>query len=137
MPLQRDYILAIIEQFFQALRRVVESIRNTQQPTETDLQQFEDLYNIFLNDNRQYFLTAKITDIYATFGNSDKTMAQKEMLAELLYSELELFDHHNHKREICEKLLALYDDIDNESDSFSFRRAQRRQAVNEMLELLE
>ncbi|MCQ2350252.1 MAG: hypothetical protein MJZ98_07250 [Paludibacteraceae bacterium] len=121
--IQRDYLLAIIEDFFQALAQILYKKKLGKEETRHDI---DGLYTRFLENNRAFFLTNNLKTSLQAFSDPTKVSMQKEMLAELLYQELTTFDYQIDKRQIAETLLALYDDIERTEQTFSFQREARR-----------
>ncbi|MDO4191486.1 MAG: hypothetical protein Q4D14_07405 [Bacteroidales bacterium] len=131
--IQRDYLLAIIEDFFRALVRVIDTLRKKSQKPEVIEKEIDGLYTRFLQNNRNYFLTHSIKQSIAAFSDPTKIQMQKEILAELLYQELKVFDYQIDKKTIASNLLALYDDIEQSSQTFSFQRETRKREVEQWL----
>lgn len=132
--IQRDYLLAIIEDFFRALALVLERIIKKGGKKEDVEKDIDKLYFKFLENNRTYFLTNNLQDTIRAFSDSTKVKMQKEILAELLYQELKVFDYNIDKKKVATDLLNLYDDIDQTDQTVSFERETRRQEVRMWLE---
>lgn len=132
--IQRDYLLAIIEDFFRALALVLERIIKKGGKKEDIEKDIDKLYFKFLENNRTYFLTNNLQDTIRAFSDSTKVKMQKEILAELLYQELKVFDYNIDKKKVATDLLNLYDDIDQTDQTVSFERETRRQEVRMWLE---
>lgn len=124
--IQRDYLLAIIEDFFRALALVLERIIKKGGKKEDVEKDIDKLYFKFLENNRTYFLTNNLQDTIRAFSDSTKVKMQKEILAELLYQELKVFDYNIDKKKVATDLLNLYDDIERTEQTFSFQREARR-----------
>lgn len=132
--IQRDYLLAIIEDFFRALALVLERIIKKGGKKEDIEKDIDKLYFKFLENNRTYFLTNNLQDTIRAFSDPTKVKMQKEILAELLYQELKVFDYNIDKKKVATDLLNLYDDIDQTDQTVSFERETRRQEVRLWLE---
>ena len=132
--IQRDYLLAIIEDFFRALALVLERIIKKGGKKEDIEKDIDKLYFKFLENNRTYFLTNNLQDTIRAFRDPTKVKMQKEILAELLYQELKVFDYNIDKKKVATDLLNLYDDIDQTDQTVSFERETRRQEVRMWLE---
>lgn len=124
--IKQDYLLAMIEHFFKLIARAL-GIKETN--PEALVPELDKLYNQFLDNNREHFLTAGITDIYTTFGTDAKGLAQTEMLAELFYRELMLFHNPEQNKQIATNLIALYDYLDVQTREFSIERMNRRNEI--------
>lgn len=132
--IRQDYLMAVIEQFFQAIARMLKIRQEEPDKLEPLLAK---LYSDYLGLDREFFLTSDMSDIYRVFGDSENTLARTEMLAELFYRELQLFGAGPGRKELAENLLGLYDYIDRESREFSFERVERRAEVRKWLDSAE
>lgn len=128
--IRQDYLLVIIEQFFQAITKLLH--KKEENPDYLSLE-IDKIYTRFLNSNRTFFLSAQMSDIYRVFQQSKYELAQAEMLAELFYRELQLFNPSQKNAEIAAKLIELYDYIDVNSQTYSLDRSNRRKEVEAYL----
>ncbi|MEG1617681.1 MAG: hypothetical protein RR202_08075 [Bacteroidales bacterium] len=129
--IRQDYLLAMIENFFLRISRLKKL--NQEKPQEV-LPELNDIYQEFLNMNREFFLSSSLKDIYSVFGQKQDSLAKTEMLAELMYQELNLFKSTVYNRELAHRLLELYDFIDHESNELSLERMKRRDEIIKILD---
>lgn len=129
--IRQDYLIAMIEQFFQAIARVMKF--RTLQP-EKVMPGLDKLYAGYLEHDRNFFLTSDLPAILQTFADSEKGIAQTEMLAELFYRELQIFGPDATHNDLPERLLQLYDYIDRQTREYSIERMARRE---EMMRLMK
>lgn len=129
--IQRDYLLAIIEDFFQALAQILYKKKFGKEDVKHDI---DSLYTRFLENNRAFFLTNNLGTALKAFSDPTKVSMQKELLAELLYQELITFDYSIDKRQIAESLLELYNDIEKTEQTLSLEREERKKEVQLWLE---
>ncbi|MEG1587142.1 MAG: hypothetical protein RR346_09720 [Bacteroidales bacterium] len=123
--IRQDYLMAMIEQFFKAIARLVK-LRNSE--PEKVMPILEDLYTDYLKHDRDFFLTSDLTAILQTFAGSEKEIAQTEMLAELFYRELQIFGPAANQH-LPGQLLQLYDYIDKQTREYSIERMNRRKEI--------
>lgn len=124
--IKRDYLLAIIEDFFQALAQILYKKKFGKEDVKHDI---DSLYTRFLENNRAFFLTNNLGTALKAFSDPTKVSMQKELLAELLYQELITFDYSIDKRQIAESLLELYNDIEKTEQTLSLEREERKKEV--------
>lgn len=129
--IKRDYLLAIIEDFFQALAQILYKKKFGKEDVKHDI---DSLYTRFLENNRAFFLTNNLGTALKAFSDPTKVSMQKELLAELLYQELITFDYSIDKRQIAESLLELYNDIEKTEQTLSLEREERKKEVQLWLE---
>lgn len=129
--IKRDYLLAIIEDFFQALAQILYKKKFGKEDVTHDI---DSLYTRFLENNRAFFLTNNLGTALKAFSDPTKVSMQKELLAELLYQELITFDYSIDKRQIAESLLELYNDIEKTEQTLSLEREERKKEVQLWLE---
>ena len=129
--IKQDYLLAMIEHFFKMIARMLRLKETDPEAVEPEL---EKIYSQFLNNNRAYFLTTGLSNLYQAFGESEKGISQAEMLAELFYRELQLFDRPEINPLIARKLIGLYDYIDAQTREFSIERMNRRKEIEQFLQ---
>ncbi len=129
--IKRDYLLAIIEDFFQALAQILYKKKFGKEDVKHDI---DSLYTRFLENNRAFFLTNNLGTALKAFSDPTKVSMQKELLAELLYQELITFDYSIDKRQIAESLLELYNDIEKTEQTLSLEREERKKEIQLWLE---
>lgn len=129
--IKRDYLLAIIEDFFQALAQILYKKKFGKEDVKHDI---DSLYTRFLENNRAFFLTNNLGTALKAFSDPTKVSMQKELLAELLYQELITFDYSIDKRQIAVSLLELYNDIEKTEQTLSLEREERKKEVQLWLE---
>ncbi|MDO5570578.1 MAG: hypothetical protein Q4F97_03825 [Bacteroidales bacterium] len=129
--IKQDYLMAMIESFFKAIARVLKFKSNLPKP-EIE-KQLDDIYSEFLKNNREFFLSNDLNGIISTFSSNDR-MVKLNMLSEILYRELELFNLPERNKELALKLIDLYDYINENSKEYSIEREFRRSEIQKFIE---
>lgn len=133
--IQDDYILRMLERFFQSLHNLLK-----QSKTVEDSQKLPDLttlYTSYLEQNRSYFFTNDAPTIWADFEKEAQGFAcvKSEIAAELLYLEAKKEQHPTTRRELLNKALSLLEYSEVSSSTFSVRRTQQIRAIKNLLDL--
>ncbi len=124
--LHRDYIMRLIQLFFEALAKF---IRNKEGKDPEILRpELDELYKNFLKHPRDFFKDFSVEEIINFFDNDEK-LYKIEIVAELFYQDAMLGDPD---KELLRKALSLFRYVDLNSDTFSFDR-QRKTGEIEML----
>lgn len=124
--LQRDYIMRLIQLFFEALAKFIRS-KEGKEPELVRLE-LDDLYKTFLKQPRGYFNDLSIEDIINSFDEEE--LFKIEIVAELMYQDA-LIGSINEG--LLTKSLALMKHIDLFSDTFSLNRQRKIGEIESLL----
>lgn len=124
--LNRDYILRLIQMFYEALEKFLEKVPELE-PDDIK-QQFDTFYLSYFRKESQFFYEGNIDDIMNYFSSevpADERVARMEMLANLLYRDGLTQSSQEIKDNLLTKSLALLNRVENESDTYSLVRKSR------------
>jgi hypothetical protein len=93
----------------------------------------DDIYSEFLHNSREFFITNDINEIISSFSSDDK-IVRLNMLAEILYRELELFNTPQRNKLLAQNLLDLYSYISINSKEYSLERESRKIEIMKFLD---
>jgi hypothetical protein len=132
---QRDYILRMIEMLVQLIAGILKLIRTGD--TNQASRALESAYNFaFQHDSFKLRDIPEEVLIEILLKELHYTTGHLEMLAELFYAEAELLraeEKHTDSNLLYRKSLALYEDIDRESRSYSPDRQDKMRLIRERL----
>lgn len=125
--LHRDYIMRLIQLFFEALAKF---IRNKEGKDPEILRpELDELYKNFLKHPRDFFKDFSVEEIINFFDNDEK-LYKIEIVAELFYQDAMLGDPD---KELLRKALSLFKYVDLNSDTFSFDRQRKTGEIEKLL----
>lgn len=125
--LHRDYIMRLIQLFFEALAKF---IRNKEGKDPEILRpELDELYKNFLKHPRNFFKDFSVEEIINFFDNDEK-LYKIEIVAELFYQDAMLGDPD---KELLRKALSLFKYVDLNSDTFSFDRQRKTGEIEKLL----
>ena len=125
--LQRDYIMRLIQLFFEALAKFLRNKEN--QKLDVLRPELDELYKTFLKYPRDHFKDMSIDEIINSFNDEEK-LYKLEIVAELFYQDALLGEVD---RLLLEKSLALFRYVDLNGDVFSFDRNRKVGEITEIL----
>lgn len=117
--LQRDYIMRLIQLFFEALAKFLRKKEN--QTPDVLRPELDELYKTFLKYPRNHFKDMTIDEITDSFDEEEK-LYKLEIVAELFYQDALLGEVD---KQLLEKSLALFRYVDLNGDVFSFDRNRK------------
>ena len=125
--LQRDYIMRLIQLFFEALAKF---LRNKEYKAPELLRpELDEIYKTFLKFPRDHFKTMTIEEITNSFDNEEK-LYKVEIIAELFYQDALLEEPDE---QLLRKSLALFQYVDLNSDMFSIDRQRKVGEIESIL----
>jgi len=127
--LKRDYILALIEDFFKALRLLIE--QRTHGNTDNSRQLLEQCYaSLRLTEAQRLDATPdQLMELLAVDGNP--ALSFMEILANLLLEESYLDADHGNRLQERARVLLRY--VDERDDTFSFDRLGKIEMIDSLL----
>lgn len=132
--LERDYIMRLIRQFFEALEKLKE--KREKQEGATLQMETDDMYRSFFHQLAPFFYEASsdilIGYIQARFPEKEY-LHRIELLAELLYFDSTIKTSEEERRMLWGKVLDLLTFLDTHSDTFSFERRRKMEDVSALL----
>lgn len=136
--IERDYIMRILQEFFEAIAKVMRREIPGQEPDLSEIQErFREMYKQFFRKPAEYFYETEKEDILESLkkeGRSDKdTFAKAQMLSELLYQDGRIKKDISERCMLLEKALYLLEYLDRDSRTFSWDRGQKMEDIRKML----
>jgi hypothetical protein len=137
---ERDYILRILQEFFQAIAKVVRRKEESGDFAEAEAR-FDEMYRQFFRRERTYYFDTEKEIIAEDI--EDETISERDaigkiqMLAELLYQDALIRKTAPERIDLLEKALYLFRYLDANSKTFSWERGQRMQDIVKMLDEVE
>lgn len=125
--LQRDYIMNLIQLFFEALAKFLRKKEN--QKPDVLRPELDELYKTFLKYPRDHFKEMSIDEIISSFNDEEK-LYKLEIVAELFYQDALLGEVD---KQLLKKALALFRYVDLNGDVFSFDRNRKVGEIEEIL----
>jgi len=137
---ERDYIMRMLQEFFEAIAKVVRRESPGMEPDLSHIQaQFNDMYRQFFRLPAGHFYDTEkeeILDGLMTEGRSNSdTFARIQMLSELLYQDGLIKKEISERCSLLEKSLFMLEFLDSHSRTFSWDRRQKIEEIKK--ELLE
>lgn len=131
--LQRDYIMRILQQFYDALHKLVNNIEA--EKIEDVQLQFNGMYLDYLKKDSSFFYENDVNTILQFLGDGkDKdSIAKISMLAELLYNDAMLNQDSDTKPNLLSKTLELLLFIKEKDKTFSSERDSRIGLIKRLL----
>ncbi len=126
--LQRDYILRLIQLFFDAIAKFLHS-KEGKDPELLRLE-LDGFYKTFLKFSPNHFQNLSIEEIIYSF-NDEERLIKIEILAELFYQEAILQKETN--EQLLKKSLLLLNFVDLNSDVFSIDRQWKINRIEDLL----
>lgn len=120
--LSRDYILRILQTFFDLTAKLFDGKRKTDEEFELELNH---LYNAYFQKSRAFFMNTLPEEIPAVFGEDAFLLEKNSMLAEICYRE---YQHASDEKSKCDwglKAKFLYDYLNAHSADYSLIYAAR------------
>lgn len=120
--LQRDYIMRLLQQFFEALEKLVEE-RDKKNGPELQLQ-LQSIYRAYFNHPSTFYYDQDAEYILNEMGQNyggEELLTRIDMLSELLYQDA-LLKESEEQKYLLRKSLFLLNYLDTHSDTFSFER---------------
>lgn len=132
MVRREDYIIRVIQEFGEALMRIV----NKKHPggeLQND-QSYNDLFLTYLGESRRFFTDSDLNKIADFFEKDPANSMQKmDMLSKLFYEEILNQNISPHKHSLIVKTLDIYDYLNKNTHEFSIERNQNEQALRYLL----
>lgn len=128
--LSRDYILRILQTFFDLTAKLFDGKRKTDEEFELEL---DHLYNAYFQKSRAFFMNALPEEIPAIFKEDDFLFEKNSMLAEICYREYQQASDEESKRNWGLKAKFLYDYLNNHSTDYSLIYVARSEELAAIL----
>jgi len=134
--IERDYILRIIQEFFQAIAKVVRRKEESGDVEEAEAR-FDEMYRQFFRRARPYFLETEkeiiVEDVEDSTDDERSAIGKMQMLAELLYQDALIRPAAPQRINLLEKALHLLRYLDANSKTYSWERGQRMQDIQRLI----
>lgn len=128
--LSRDYILRILQTFFDLTAKLFDGKRKTEEEFELELNQ---LYNAYFQKSRAFFMDTLPEEIPVIFKEDDFLFEKNSMLAEICYREYQHAFDEESKRNWGLKAKFLYDYLNDHSTDYSLIYVARREELAAIL----
>lgn len=132
--LERDYIMRLIRQFFEALEKLKEEKK---QEDQTSIQlQIHSMYRAYFLQTESFFYEQDATFILhhlITSFSETEYLHRLEMLTNLLCFDASIKKSETEKKELYQKALLLIKHLDTHSNTFSFERRQKIAEIQRLL----
>ncbi len=133
--IEKDYIMRLIQTFFDAINRIVNSIDNDD--IEGAKIQLNNSYGL-LGNKEDYFLNTEYEELIKFFKLKDGNYLKRvEFLAELIYLDATIESKKNRKIEKLEKSQQLFQHCVDYSNEYSFEINNKLILINNELEKIE
>ena len=135
---ERDYIMRMLQEFFEAIAKVVRRESPGVEPDVSHIQeQFNDMYSQFFRRPAGHFYETEkeyiFDDMVRESRSEDDTFARMQMLSELLYQDGLIKKDVSERCNLLEKALFLLEYLDNNSRTFSWDRRQKIEDIKKEL----
>ena len=134
--IERDYIMRILQEFFNAIAKLVR-INAEDRDTSRIQERFNEVYLQFFRCPAEYFYETEKDLILAELkmeGRSEHDLLGKiQMLSELLYQDGLIKKNLPEKCMLLEKSLYLFEYLDRESHTFSWDRNRKMIDIQKIL----
>lgn len=129
---REDYIIRVIQEFGDALMRIINK-KHPHGELQSD-QSFNDLFSTYLGESRAFFINADLNGIVEFFEKDPTNSLQKlNMLSNLFYEEILNQNISPHRLALIIKTLDIYDYLNKNTKEFSLERNQNEQALRFLL----
>lgn len=132
--LEKDYIMRLIRQFFEALEKLKEK---KGKETETTLQmETSGMYRSYFHQPQDFFYEAGMNIILAYMQarfTEEECLKRIELLAELIHFDASLKSSKETQIALEQKALELLNFADTHSDTFSLERRQKMKEIEAFL----
>ena len=129
--IERDYIMRMLQQFFEALAKLIQRKKELQgeYPDYSEIQEgYNKIYEQFFHKPASYFYEADketiLDDLLKEDYSERDILTKMMMVAELLYND-GFIKELTEKSDLLEKALYLLDYIENKSNTYSWERIQK------------
>ena len=131
--LERDYIMRILQQFYNALHKLVNNI--DEEKIEDIHVQLKVLYPEYLKKDNTFFYENDISTIlhFLGEGKSKDSIAKITLLSELIYNDAILSSNPTFKKDLLSKALGLLLFINDNGKTFSAERYSRIEQIRDIL----
>ena len=134
--IERDYIMRILQEFFNAIAKLIRL--NLEDPDPSRIQvRFNGMYKQFFRRPAEHFYETEkeiILDDLTQSDNSERDIIAKiQMLSELLYQDGLTKKNIPEKCMLLEKSFYLLEYLDKNSQTFSWERSQKMSDIHRIL----
>ena len=128
--IERDYIMRMLQEFFNAIAKVMRRDIPGIEPDISEIQKrFNEMYNQFFRHPAELFYRISKEDILSELESENRSErdvhAKIQMLSELLYQDALIKSDAQERLALLEKSLFLLEYLDRNSNTFSWDRGQR------------
>lgn len=139
---ERDYIMRILQEFFDAIAKVMRRDSPGQEPDLSQVQErLKNMYKQFFRKPADFFYESEKEDILANLKqetrSEDDLFARAQMLSELLYQDGLTKKDIPEKYMLLEKALYLLEYLDRNSRTFSWDRGQKIEDIRKQMTTYE
>lgn len=133
--LERDYIMRLILQFFEALEKLKEE-REKGKEEATLQQDTGSMYRCYFQQSERFFYEQDVPFIMHYLGTAfppQELLQRIEILAELFYFDASLKKSDAERNSLLKKALELLQYLDTHSNTFSLERRQKIREISETI----
>ena len=133
--LERDYIMRLILQFFEALEKLKEE-REKGKEGATLQQDAGSMYRCYFQQSERFFYEQDVPFIMHYLGTAfppQELLQRIEILAELFYFDASLKKSDAERNSLLKKALELLQYLDTHSNTFSLERRQKIREISETI----
>ena len=139
--IEQDYILKILQQFFEAIAKLVRHREDGDGDTAELQARFDEMYELFFKESANHFYQVDkddIVDELESEGCSERdTFAKAQMLAELLYQDALIKTLIPERCALLEKSFYLFQYLEHGTKTYSWDREIKMRNIRQMLEEYE
>jgi nucleoside diphosphate kinase len=135
--IERDYIMRILQEFFNAIAKVVHQKDESGDFDEAE-ERYDEMYRQFFHSKRKYFLDTEKETIVAELEdacNDERDLTGKlQMLAELLYQDALIRQSIQEQIDLLEKALYILQYLKANSNTYLWEQSQRMADIKRFIE---
>lgn len=136
--IEQDYILKILQEFFEAIAKVVRHSNDDDESATADMQaRYDAIYEQFFRYPAHHFYEIEKEDLLDdlwTENSERKAMAKMRMLSELLYRDALIKKDVSRRCDLLEKSLLLLEFLQRNSKTYSWDQENRMAYIRTLLE---
>ncbi len=131
---KQDYLMRMIQSFFNALNRLVNGLN--EKTAEETAEELESIYVTYFDKSRQFILDASPAEMLRWLQQEKDAVKKAEMLAQLLEQDALLEQEHKDKRNLLEKVKELLLYQERESGTVSLVQRSQLAKIEQQLAVL-
>ncbi|MDR2915036.1 MAG: hypothetical protein LBV74_09435 [Tannerella sp.] len=138
MAVERDYLMRMLQEFFEAIAKIVHRDSPGMEPDVSDKQErFNDMYKQYFRSSADYFYETEkeiiLDDLEEEGLREEDLFAKMQMLSELLYQDALIKRGIPEKCMLLEKALFLFEYMNKNGRTYSWDREQKISDIKKQL----